>query len=98
MDMTAHDRIRAFIIENFLFGDADSMVENSASLIDNEIIDSTAVLELVAFIEESLAVPVADSDIVPANLDSVDAIARFVAERGAGPATRGNPECVSRAF
>ena len=96
--MTAHDQVRAFIIENFLFGDADSMVENSASLIENEIIDSTAVLELVSFIEESFSISVADQDIVPANLDSVDAIARFIAEKASGAATRGAPECVSRTF
>ena len=96
--MTAHDQVRAFIIENFLFGDADSMVENSASLIENEIIDSTAVLELVSFIEESFSISVADQDIVPANLDSVDSIARFIAEKASGAATRGTPECVSRTF
>ena len=84
--MSAHDQVRAFIIENFLFGDANSMVENSASLIENEIIDSTAVLELVAFIEESFSISVADKDIVPANLDSVDAIARFVNHQTAGTA------------
>lgn len=96
--MTAHDQVRAFIIENFLFGDADSMVENFASLIENEIIDSTAVLELVSFIEESFSISVADQDIVPANLDSVDAIARFIDQKAAGAATRGAPECVSRTF
>lgn len=85
--MTTHDQVRAFIIENFLFGDADCMVEDSASLIENEIIDSTAVLELVAYIEESFSISVTDTDIVPANLDSVDAIARFIGEKAAGAAT-----------
>lgn len=84
--MTAQEQVRTFIIENFLFGDADAMVENAASLIENEIIDSTAVLELVAFIEESFAITVADTEIVPANLDSVDAIARFVASKAASAA------------
>lgn len=84
--MTTHQQIRAFIIENFLFGDAEAMVENAASLIENEIIDSTAVLELVAFVEESFSITVADTDIVPANLDSVDAIARFVAAKAASAA------------
>lgn len=84
--MDAHDKVRTFIIENFLFGDADTMVGNSASLIENEILDSTAVLELVAFIEETFAIGVADTEIVPANLDSVDAIARFVASKPASAA------------
>lgn len=77
--MSTHDQIRAFIIENFLFGDETAMPDNSASLIENEVIDSTAVLELVSFIEETFSVSVADAEIVPANLDSVDAIAAYVA-------------------
>ncbi|HWJ87748.1 MAG TPA: acyl carrier protein [Pelagibacterium sp.] len=84
--MTAQDKIRSFIVENFLFGDADSMIENSGSLIENEILDSTAVLELVAFVEETFSVQVADTDIVPANLDSVDAIASFVAAKASDAA------------
>lgn len=76
--MSAQDDIRGFIIENFLFGDAGSMIGNAGSLIENEIIDSTAVLELVAFIEERFAIAIDDAEIVPANLDSVEAIVRFV--------------------
>lgn len=84
--MTAQDQIRSFIIESFLFGDADSMVGNSESLIENEIIDSTAVLELVAFVEETFSIRIADTEIVPANLDSVDFIANFVASKPASAA------------
>ena len=49
--MDIQTKVRAFIVENFLFGDATAMPANSASLIDNQIIDSTGVLELVGFIE-----------------------------------------------
>lgn len=78
--------IRDFIVESFLFGDDGAMPPDDASLIENEIIDSTAVLELVAFIEEKFAVTIADEEIVPANLDSVEAIARFVGTKAASAA------------
>lgn len=81
--MAIQDKIRSFVVENFLFGDETAMPANSASLIDNQIIDSTGVLELVAFIEETFLVTVGDTEIVPANLDSVDAIARFVSGKSA---------------
>jgi acyl carrier protein len=81
--MTDTSTIRAFIVESFLFGDDSAMPADDASLIENEIIDSTAVLELVAFIEENFAITVADEEIVPANLDSVEAIARFVGSKTA---------------
>lgn len=70
--------IRGFIIENFLFGDTSQVIEDQTSLIDNGYVDSTGVLELVFHIEQSFGIKVADSDIVPANLDSVGAIAAYV--------------------
>ena len=81
MTETINDAIRSFIIENFLFGDTAYDLADSASLIENCIIDSTAVLELVAFIEDSFGITMNDSDIVPANLDSIARIAAFVGTR-----------------
>lgn len=70
--------IRNFIVENFLFGDTSQVIEDTTSLIDNGYVDSTGVLELVMFLEQSFGIKVADSEIVPANLDSVGAIAAYV--------------------
>lgn len=70
--------IREFIIENFLFGDTSQEIADDTSLIDNGYVDSTGVLELVFHIEQSFGIKVADSEIVPANLDSVGAIAAYV--------------------
>ncbi|MBY3224460.1 acyl carrier protein [Rhizobium laguerreae] len=70
--------IRTFIVENFLFGDESSMPDDAGSLIENEVLDSTGVLELVAFIEDTYGFTMADDEIVPANLDSVAKITGFV--------------------
>lgn len=75
--------IRTFVVENFLFGDESRPLPGDLSLIDNDLIDSTGILELVGFIEERFAVVVADADIVPANLDTIDRIAGFVARKQA---------------
>ncbi len=75
------ERVRAFIVENFLFGDASQAPADDESLIENDVIDSTGVLELVAFIEESFGLTMADGDIVPANLDTLERIAAFVSAR-----------------
>ncbi|ESW67235.1 acyl carrier protein [Mesorhizobium sp. LSJC268A00] len=80
--MTAiKDRVRSFIVDNFLFGDTSYKLSDSASLIENDIIDSTAVLELVAFIEDNFGIAMVDADIVPANLDSLDRISSFIEAR-----------------
>ncbi|WP_313523300.1 acyl carrier protein [Shinella sp.] len=75
--------IRAFIVENFLFGDDSQPLAADLSLIDNDLIDSTGILELVGFLEERFAISVADADIVPANLDTIDRIAGFIARKQA---------------
>lgn len=80
--MTIASDVHAFIVENFLFGDTSRPIAGGESLIDADLIDSTGVLELVAFLEQRFGITVADSDIVPANLDSIDAISAYVASRG----------------
>lgn len=75
--------IKSFIIEQFLFGDESVAPANDTSLLDDGIMDSTSVLELVAFIEESYGLEIPDADIVPANLDSISAITRYVSARKA---------------
>lgn len=75
--------IRTFIVENFLFGDDSQPLPVDLSLIDNDLIDSTGILELVGFLEERFAITVADADIVPANLDTIERIAGFIARKQA---------------
>ena len=85
MTDTIRNDVRAFVVENFLFGDATQAPADDASLIENDVIDSTGVLELVAFIEERFGLTMDDADIVPANLDSLDRIAAFVNSKQASP-------------
>lgn len=75
--------IRSFMVENFLFGDEASLPVDTDSLIAGGIIDSTGVLELVAFLEEQFDFTIADSDIVPSNLDTIEAITAFVTRASA---------------
>jgi len=73
--------LRDFIVENFLFGDTSRHIEESTSLIENDLIDSTGILELVAFIEERFAFSVEDNEILPENLDSIARIAAYVSSK-----------------
>lgn len=81
--MAVADETRRFIIENFLFGDASRIVADEASLIENDLVDSTGILELVAFVEERFGITIADAEIVPANFDSITNIVGFVARKRA---------------
>ncbi|KGD86411.1 MULTISPECIES: acyl carrier protein [Rhizobium/Agrobacterium group] len=72
--------VREFIAENFLFR-ADADVTNSQSLLDTGVIDSTGVLELIAFLEQTYGITIADEEIVPENLDSIDNMTRYLASK-----------------
>ncbi len=77
MEKNIQKTFRNFIIENFLFEEDDNLKEDT-SFLENGIIDSTGVLELVMFIEETYGVSVEDDEIVPENLDSISKIAEYV--------------------
>jgi len=77
MDASVQNEIRAFVIQNFLFGQGAQLADDE-SFLEAGIIDSTGVLELVGFLETTYGIAVADEDLVPANLDSVARVARFV--------------------
>ncbi|MEC9247372.1 acyl carrier protein [Nitratireductor rhodophyticola] len=79
MPQSINADIRAFIIENFLFGDAADAPEDDASLIENDIVDSTGILEMVSFLEEHFTIDVADPEIVPENFDTIARLSAFVA-------------------
>jgi acyl carrier protein len=74
-------QIRSFILSSFLFTDDESKLKNNDSLLEQGIMDSTGVLELVAFLESQFGIKVADDELLPENLDSVDQIAAFIVRK-----------------
>ena len=71
------DKIRQFIVENFLFGD-DNGLKDDTSFLDEGIIDSTGILELVSFLEEDFGITVEDEELVPENLDSIKNVVAYL--------------------
>jgi acyl carrier protein len=82
MGETIQETIRNFIIENFLFGDPGDF-SDADSLLEKGIIDSTGVLELVAFLEKTYGIKVADEELVPENLDSVSNVVQYLSRKQA---------------
>jgi acyl carrier protein len=80
---TNAELVREFIVEKLLFGQNRDDLLDTTSLTGSGILDSTAVLELVGFIEETFGIEVADDELVPQNLDSIEGIASFVARKKA---------------
>jgi acyl carrier protein len=70
-------KIRSFVIENFLFGDANGLKDDT-SFLEEGIIDSTGVLELVTYLEEEFEIEVDDEELIPENFDSINNVAVYL--------------------
>ena len=77
-------KVTAFIVENFLFGAAEDAPSPGDSFMDTGLIDSTGILEVVTFLEETYGLEVDDDELTPENFDSVSNIGRFVAGKAGG--------------
>jgi len=73
-------KIRDFVIENFLFGE-DGDLKDETSFLDEGIIDSTGILELVSYLEEEFEITVEDEDLVPENLDSINNVVGYLQKK-----------------
>ncbi|WP_456387824.1 acyl carrier protein [Desulfolithobacter sp.] len=74
-------KIRQFIFDNFLFDASEDDLDNDDSFLEQGVIDSTGVLELVEWLEETFEITIEDEELVPENLDSVNLLARFIAQK-----------------
>jgi acyl carrier protein len=70
--------IRQFVQNDLLMGDASAMLGDDESLLETGTIDSTGVLEVVMFLEQTFGMKVHDREMLPENLDSVDRLVQFV--------------------
>jgi acyl carrier protein len=81
MSDTIAQEIREFVVSNFLFGQPGAGIRDDQSFLETGIIDSTGVLELVAFLEQRYQLSVTDRELLPENLDSISNVSRFVTSK-----------------
>jgi len=70
--------IRSYIAKNILFTGNGYPYGDDVSFLEEGIVDSMNVLELVMLVEEEFKVTVDDMDIVPDNFDSISRLAAYV--------------------
>ena len=73
--------IRTYILDNFLYTDDGEQLDNGDSFLETGIVDSTGVVELVMFVEETFGIEVPDEDVIPENFDSVEALVCYVQQK-----------------
>jgi acyl carrier protein len=83
--MTIESQIKDYIAQNLLFSDNGYPYSDDVSFLDEGIVDSVGVMELVAFVEDNFHISVEDLDITPENFDSVCKIAAYIRRKASFP-------------
>ena len=79
------DSIRRFVFEKFPLAKSRGL-DDSSALLEEGVLDSLGILELVDYLQSELGITVDDDDLVPENFASIDAIAAFVETKTQAPA------------
>jgi len=79
--MSVEEKIRNYILENYLFSNDQSMLKNTDSFLQTGILDSTGILEVIHFLEDDFGVVVDDEEMVPENLDSVNNLVAYITRK-----------------
>jgi acyl carrier protein len=89
MDTQIRAELTEFIVTNYLFGDVSRAPRDEDSLVDEGIIDSTGVLELIEFLESHFGIEVSEAEALPQNLGSISSLTKFVMSKGRQPGADG---------
>ncbi len=76
--MSAEAKLRTYILENYLFSEDQSDLNNSDSFMEKGILDSTGIMEVIFYLEDEFGIQVEDEEMVPENLDSIDNLLAFL--------------------
>ena len=81
--MEIKGKIKEFIVNNFLMGANSEKIQDDTSFLEEGVIDSTGILELVEFLQDTFAITIEDEELIPENLDSIDKTYNFILKKQA---------------
>ena len=76
--MSTMQKIRSYVLENYLFTDDPAVLGDDDSFLEQGIIDSTGIMEVIFFLEDEFGITVEDEDMIPDNLDSISRICSYI--------------------
>jgi acyl carrier protein len=79
--VSIRESLRRYVLENHLFTDDNSRLKDDDSFLETGILDSTGIMELIMFVEETFQIKVSDDEMVPDYLDSIDSLVAFVTRK-----------------
>ena len=88
--VTIANTLRSFIKENYLLG-RDFPFADGDSFLEHSIIDSIGILQLVTFLQDTYGITVQDDELLPENLDSVNAVTAYLCRKLDGTPSEDSP-------
>jgi acyl carrier protein len=79
--MDVKSRVRQYIVDSILMTSDGGGLGDRTSLLEHNILDSTGVMELAGFLEETFGIEVMDDELVPSNLDTLEGIEAYVTRK-----------------
>lgn len=73
--------VKKFLTQTFFLQESSLALDDDTSFLENGIIDSTGILELINYIQDEFKFKVNDDEMLPDNLDSLNNIARYVGRK-----------------
>src|SRR5438270_1329282 len=77
-------QLRSFVDVNLVYSDEDLQYDNDSSFLNEGLVDSMGVMELVAYVQSAFGIAVESREVTPDNFDSVNKLANFVRRKLAG--------------
>ncbi len=80
--MTTEDKLRMFLVDELQCGRGDELTTDFP-LLDEQVIDSMGIFQVVTFVESAFGVQVRDEELVAENFATIGDIARLVESKQA---------------
>ena len=80
------ETIRSYIAENILFSDNGYTYSDDTSFLEEGIVDSMGIMELVMLVDEGFGITVEDEEVIPDNFDSVSKLAAYIRKKSSAAA------------
>jgi acyl carrier protein len=74
-------KLRHFILENYLFTDDETALKDEDSFLEGGVLDSMGILELIEYLDEGFGIKVEGDELVPDNLDSINSLIKFISTK-----------------
>ncbi len=78
VEINIKEKTREFVRNNFLIGAENKNLGDDDSFLEQGIVDSTGILELVEFVQDTFTIKIEDEELLPDNLDSLNKLAKFI--------------------